>query len=209
MRHGVVRRVQPLALELRRDHAHRAVELVAHHAPHQVLAGDLPALEVEGVAVAVVRGGAEHADVAVVLDPAHLPVVRDVAPDQELADAVPRRALGPERAGPQALDRAVGLGEAIEGRLDRDDVRVPEIRGRRALGAEVARRAGDRARRRDRPHVLGERGAGAERHGRAGARADPAEEAAPIETFPLPFAHRLGAVGEHLVLLPKHLLLPP
>ena len=47
MRHGVVGRVQPLALEVVGQHRDRAVELVAHDAPRQVLAGQLPALEVE------------------------------------------------------------------------------------------------------------------------------------------------------------------
>jgi hypothetical protein len=56
--------------------------LVAHHAPGEVLAGELAALEVEGVAVAVVRRAAEHRDAAVVLEPAELTVVRDVAPHE-------------------------------------------------------------------------------------------------------------------------------
>ena len=136
------------------EHRDRAVELVADHAPREMLAGDLPALEVEGVAVAVVRRHAEHRHVAVVLDPAHLPVVRNVAPDQELADRVPGRTLGPQRPGPQALDGRVRLREAIERRIDRDDVRIPEIDVRRGIRAEIARRGGDRARRRDRAHRL-------------------------------------------------------
>ena len=79
-----------------------------------MLAAELPALEVEHVAVAVVRRQPKHADAAVVLDPAQLPVVGDVAPDQVAPLRAPRRALGPERAGPQALDRRVRLRETIE-----------------------------------------------------------------------------------------------
>ena len=50
----------------------------------------------------------------------------------------------------EALDRRVGLGEVVEGRVDRDDVGVPEIGGRGAARTEIARRAGDRRRRRHR-----------------------------------------------------------
>ena len=70
MRDRVVGRVEPLAVPGVGEHRDRAVELVADDAPGEVLAGDLPALEVEGVAVAVVRRHAEDGDVAVVLDPA-------------------------------------------------------------------------------------------------------------------------------------------
>src|SRR5882724_4572632 len=109
VRHHVVGRVEPLAVEHPRDEAHRAVELVAHHASGDVLAGELAALEVERIPVAVVRRRAEHADVAVVLDPPELPVVRDIAPHQVPALRVPRRPFRPERAGPQPLDRGVRL----------------------------------------------------------------------------------------------------
>ena len=212
MGHGVVGRVEPLALERVGDAPHRAVELVADHAPPQMLAGDLPPLEVEGVAVAVVRRQAEDRHAAVVLDPAQLPVVRDVAPDQVAALSVPGRPLGPERPGPQALDGRVRLRQAVERRVDRDDVGVPEIDVRRGVRSEIARRAGDRAGRRDRAHVLlAQRGAGADRQ-RAGADsrgAHPREKAAPVEvTSPLVSpADRLGQIDQ--VLAPWTFPLPP
>src|SRR5205807_9461154 len=65
MRDDVVRGVERLAVVLVRDDRHRAVVLVAHDAPGEVLARELAALEVEGVAVAVVRRSAEHGDAAV------------------------------------------------------------------------------------------------------------------------------------------------
>ena len=180
MRHHVVGRVEPLAVEHGRDDARRPVELVAHHAPGDVLAGELAALEVERVAVAVVRRRAEHADVAVVLDPPELPVVRDVAPHQIAALRAPRRPFRPERAGPQPLDRGVRLPQAVEGGLHGEHVGIGEVGGGCPAGAEVARGAGDRAGRGHRPAGRGLR-ARQPRHEHRGAhrRAHAAEHHAP------------------------------
>ena len=130
------------------DHRDRAVELVAHDSPREMLAGDLAPLEVERVAVAVVRRRAEHTHVTVVLQPSHLPVVGNVAPDEITALRIPGRPLRPQRTGPQSLDWRVGLPQAIEARIDGEDVRIREIDVRRSVGTKIARRAGDRARRR-------------------------------------------------------------
>src|SRR5262249_62172219 len=54
MRNHVVRRIEALAIEGISDDRYRPVVLVADDPPGQVLAGDLPALKIEGVAVAVV-----------------------------------------------------------------------------------------------------------------------------------------------------------
>ena len=89
-----------LAVVVVGDHRDRAVELVADNSPGEMLAGDLPPLEVERIAVAVVRGRAEHAHVTVVLQPSHLPVVGNVAPDEITALRVPGRPLRPQRSGP-------------------------------------------------------------------------------------------------------------
>ena len=125
--------------------------LVAHDAPRQVLAGELAALEVEGVAVAVVRRRAEDADAAVVLEPAQLPVVGDVAPHQVAALGIPRQAIPIHSApGPQSLDGAVGLPQRIEARIDREDVGIGEVGRGCAARAEVARRRRDGGRRCDR-----------------------------------------------------------
>ena len=160
MRHDVVGRIEPLARVRVRDQGDRAVVLVAHHTPREMLAGELPALKVERVAVAVVRRHAEHRHAPIVLEPAHLPVVGDVAPDEVAALAAPRRTLGPERPRPEPLDRRVDLAEAVERRVDREDVGVHEIDVRRCVRTEVARRRGDHARR------LGGLGLGAHGAGR-------------------------------------------
>src|SRR5437764_2749634 len=104
---------------MRGDDGHRAVELVAHDAATNVFTGKLSALEIERVAVAVVRRHAEYADVTIVLDVAHLPVVRNVAPDEIAADRTPRRSFRPQRAGPQTLDRSVRLAQVVEHLFDR------------------------------------------------------------------------------------------
>ena len=138
MHHDVVRRVEPLALKLLGDHRDRAVRLVAHDAPAAVLAGELTPFVVERVAVAVAGRIAEHRDAAVVFDPAHLHVVRDVAPHQVAADAVPRRPFGPERADVQPLDRRVADDVAAEARIERDDVRVGILQRRLAATSRAA-----------------------------------------------------------------------
>ena len=129
MDHDVVGRVQALALELVRDYRDRAVIFIAHHAPAAVFAGKLAAFEIEGVAVAVAGWIAEGGDAAVFLDPAHLDVVGDVAPDEVAADAIPRRALGPKRAGVEALDGGVADHVFAEAIIERDDVGVGILDG--------------------------------------------------------------------------------
>src|SRR5512147_105089 len=103
----------------------------------------------------------------VILRPSHLPVVGNVAPQQIASLRAPGWAFGPQHTGVKALDRRVGLGEVVEGRVDRDNVGVPEIGGRGAARTEIARRAGDRRRRRH-GAALGQRAA-CSRYGGAGA----------------------------------------
>ena len=71
----------------------RAIDLVAHDASGEMLAGELPALKVESIPVAVVGWKPEYANVAVILEPPELPVVGDVAPDEIAPLRVPCRAL--------------------------------------------------------------------------------------------------------------------
>ena len=124
MHDDVVRRIQPLALELVGDDRHRAVRLVAHDAAAAVLARELPAFVVERVAVAVAGRIAERRDAAVVFDPAHLDVVRNVAPHQIAPDAVPGRPFGPQRADVQPPDDGVADDVAAEPIVERDDVGI-------------------------------------------------------------------------------------
>ena len=106
------------------DRRHRAVALVARDPSSAVLARELTAFVVERVAVAVARRIPERRHAAVFVDPPHLHVVRDVAPHQILADAVPRRPFGPQRPDVQALDDRVEDDVAPERRRERDDVRI-------------------------------------------------------------------------------------
>ena len=100
--------------------------------------GDLPAFEIEGVAVAFVGRLVELlGDVAVIVEIAKLAVGGNVAPDQILALRVPGRSFGPQAAGIEPLDRGVAdLGlEALV--VDHDDVGVG-IALRLGVAAEVA-----------------------------------------------------------------------
>ena len=159
MHDGVVRGVEFLPLEALREHRHLAVVLVAHDLARAVLAGDLPALEIEGVAVRVAGRGAEAPrHVAVLLEPAQVLVVGDVAPQEVAADAAPGRPFGPQGAGIEALDRRVAE-LRLEALVDDDDVRVGIALRRRArleIAREgVGRHGGDAGQRRR----LGEEGA--------------------------------------------------
>ena len=100
------------------------VILVADDAAAAVFAGKLPAFEVEGVAIAVAGGVAECGDPAVLLDPAHLDVVRDVAPNQIPAYAVPRGSFGPQGSGIEALDSRVADDVPPEAVVERNDIGI-------------------------------------------------------------------------------------
>ena len=117
---GVVRRVEPLALEAVDQDRDRAVMLGAGHAPSIVLAGDQPALAIPGVAIAIVGRLAIDADMAVLLQPAHDPVVGDVAPQQVAAVPEIDRSFGPPEAGGDPLDGGIAdlVPEALVQRLD-------------------------------------------------------------------------------------------
>src|SRR5207245_905153 len=117
-----------------------AIVLVADDAARQVLARKLAPLEIERVPVAVVRRAPEHRHALIVFQPSELAIVRDVAPYEVAPLPRPRRALGPERAGPQPLDRRVSLDIAVELRIDADDIGVGEVGRRRRVRSEVARR---------------------------------------------------------------------
>src|SRR5437868_12764032 len=81
MRHDVVRRVERLAVKGIRDDSHRAVVLPAHDAPEEILAGELPALMVEGIAVRVIGRLAERGDPSIFPDIAVLNIACYVAED--------------------------------------------------------------------------------------------------------------------------------
>src|SRR5262249_40994272 len=67
---------------------------------------------------------AKDADVAVLVEPAHLAVVGDVAPNEGAALCVPGAAFGPAKAGGQSLDGAVADLVFLESLVEHGDVRV-------------------------------------------------------------------------------------
>src|SRR6185312_8838760 len=93
MRHDIVGRIETLAIEAIGQNRHRAVELIAHDPAREVLAGELPPLEIEGVAVAVVGRRAHDRHAAVILEPAQLPVVGNVTPHEVAPLPIPGRTL--------------------------------------------------------------------------------------------------------------------
>ena len=60
----------------------------------------------------------------VLFEPAHLPVVRDIAPHQVACPAVPGRTFRPEQAGVYALNRGIADLVFCEALIDDDDVFV-------------------------------------------------------------------------------------
>jgi hypothetical protein len=88
----VVRRVEPLVLVGIGGHTRRDVVLVAHCAAGEMLARELSALTIEVLPLLLF-------DASIVLRPAHLAIVRNVAPNQ----VAPLRA----RARPSAHKRPV------------------------------------------------------------------------------------------------------
>src|SRR5690606_18091419 len=121
---GVVGCVELLAVIFVRQHRYLAVVLVTNDLTCTVLAGDLPAFEIERIAVAVARGIAETAaHMAILLEPAQVLVVGNIAPDTIASDAAPRWPLGPQRAGVEPHDRRVAeLG--LEALVENHDVRI-------------------------------------------------------------------------------------
>src|SRR5207248_9424651 len=107
MHDNVVRRIERFVLPLVGQHSDGAVVLVADDAAVAMFTRELPAIEIERVAVAVAAGVAEDAHVAILFEPAHLAVVRNVTPDQVTAGAIPGATLRPSRAGPKPFTRRV------------------------------------------------------------------------------------------------------
>src|SRR5260370_10430095 len=98
--------------------------LVADHGARVVLAGELAAFPIECVSVRIVGRRSKNADVAVFFDPAHLAVVRNIAPNKVTAGSVPGRTLGPTQSSVESLDCGVVRFEFGEARVEDDDVRV-------------------------------------------------------------------------------------
>src|SRR5262252_4211289 len=85
---------------------------------------DKPALTVSRVAVAVVRGLTEHADLATVLQPAQNAVVGNVAPKQVASIAEPHRTFRPAATGVKTLDCGVPNNVLPESRVKNLNIRI-------------------------------------------------------------------------------------
>ena len=99
--------------------------------------GKLATFVVESVAIAIAGGVAEGGDTGVFFNPAHLYVVRDVAPDQVATDTIPGRAFCPKGAGVVLADDGVADHVLPEGGSEGDDVGVGILDG--DLSGPVAR----------------------------------------------------------------------
>ena len=106
----------------------------------EVLAGDLPALIVKGVAVTVLRGKSKPArHMIIFLQPAELLVVGDIAPHEIAANLIPGRTFRPECAAIEPLDRRVPELVLVEPLVQRDDIRV-RVACRLRIRPKVARK---------------------------------------------------------------------
>jgi hypothetical protein len=137
-----------LPFELIGDHRDRAVGLIANHAAAAVLARELTAFIVEGIAIAVAGRITEHRHARVVFDPAQLHVGWNVAPHQILTHTVPGGTFSPGGSGVEPFDAGVADHIAPEARVESDDVRVGILD--RNLAGPVALRCHWRWRRRGR-----------------------------------------------------------
>ncbi len=127
LHHDVIGRIQPSAVPLFRDDGNRAVDFGSGDAAREMLAGDQPALIVDGVAVRIIGGLAEDRDVARRLDEPHHAIVRNVRPDEIAARGEPGRAFGPTRSRPQALDPHMAGEASLEARIENNDVRSLDL----------------------------------------------------------------------------------
>src|SRR5262249_48790765 len=117
----VVRRVQLLAVVLVGDNGDRAVELSLGHPSAAVLARYQATFPIDGVAIGIHRRLTEYAQVIVVFQQAHYPVVGNVAEEKVAAGREIHRAFCPAEPGGDALDRA-GPTAALESRVERFDM---------------------------------------------------------------------------------------
>ena len=102
--HHVVWRIQPLSVVLVGDDGKAPVKLGAGHATGTVLAGHESPLRIDRIAIGVVRRLAEDAEMVVVPQQAHYPVVGDVAEEQIIALAEEGWTLGPAEPRGNPLD---------------------------------------------------------------------------------------------------------
>ena len=125
----VIGRIQSLALKLFSDDGHRPIRLITHNPAPAVFARKLAALKIECVAVAVSGWISKYRHPAIVFDPSHLHIVRNVAPYQVAANAIPRRTLGPQR--PKVMPPDNGVADDISPKpvVEGNDVGIRILNG--------------------------------------------------------------------------------
>src|SRR5262249_2040319 len=107
MHHDVVWRVQSLALIFLSDDGDSSIRLVSHNPTPALLTPQLTSFEVTCVPVAVARWVSEYCHAAVFFDPAHLDIVRYIAPDEVSSDSIPCRTFRPESAEMKPPDNRI------------------------------------------------------------------------------------------------------
>ena len=105
----VVRRVEPLAVELIREHGDTAVGLRSDEVPAGVLARDKPALQVEYIAVGLRALSKDRQ--AVAFAPLHEFAVGNVGEDERLLRGNPRRAFSEFHSAGELLHLCTGCGQ--------------------------------------------------------------------------------------------------
>ena len=113
-----------------------------------MFAGKLATFVIEGVTDAVARWVSENGYPAVVLEPPHLDVVGNIAPDQIPADSVPRGTFRPQCSEMQSPDDGIADDVFLEAAVECDNIGIRILDG--ILAGEIAgwrlrvRRCGDR-----------------------------------------------------------------
>ena len=108
---GLLSRLPSIAIG---DGDDRTVELGAADAAAAMLAAEEAPLAIDGVAVGVAGGMAKDADGAAGLVPAHLAIVRDIAPDERAPARRPGRSLRPGAALEESVDTGGGIDALAE-----------------------------------------------------------------------------------------------
>ena len=89
------------------QHRDAAVVLGSGDAPIEVLAGEQPALAIDGVAIGMATGVSKHRDRPIGFVPPQQSVIGDVAPDQVAPCGKPGRPFGPAATCPESIQPRV------------------------------------------------------------------------------------------------------
>ena len=99
----IVGRVQPFAVELRRESAPHSVVVETRNAPPEMLAGHHAPLVIKCVPVLIAAGRLEHTDRRIILDKPQHAIVRNVGPQHLPGGRNVHRPFRPSAPGPELL----------------------------------------------------------------------------------------------------------